>query len=255
MPDVVTELDGGVLRLQLNRPEKKNALTRAMYTRLSDTLEAADADDSIRVIVLHGAGDAFTSGNDLRDFLEEPPRDQDHPTFRFILAVSRVRTPLVAAVQGSAVGIGTTLLLHCDLVYAAENARFHTPFVDLGLVPELASSLTLPAVAGHQRAAEMLLLGAPIDAQRGVQLGFVNAVVPAERLLETAMQAARAIAAKPAASVRLTKALMRRAQAALVASTIDEEARLFVDRLGSPEAKEAFGAFLEKRRPDFSRFQ
>jgi enoyl-CoA hydratase/carnithine racemase len=255
MPDIVTELDGGVLRVQLNRPEKKNALTRAMYERLSDTLGAADADPGTRAIVLHGAGDGFTAGNDLRDFLEEPPQDQGHPTFRFMLAVSRVQKPLVASVHGVAIGIGTTLLLHCDLVYAAEDARFHTPFVDLGLVPELASSLMLPALAGHQRAAELLLLGAPVDAHRARELGFVNAVVPPERLLETAMQAARAIAAKPAASVRLTRALMRRAQAALVAATIDEEARLLIDRLGSPEAREAFSAFLEKRRPDFSRFQ
>jgi enoyl-CoA hydratase/carnithine racemase len=255
MPNIVTELGGGVLRVQLDRPEKKNALTRAMYTRLTEVLEAADADPATRVIVLHGAGDAFTAGNDLRDFLEQPPQDQDHPTFRFILAVSRVQKPLVAAVHGVAIGIGTTLLLHCDLVYAAEGARFHTPFVDLGLVPELASSLTLPALAGHQRAAEMLLLGQPVDATRAAQLGFVNAVVPADRLLDTAMEAARTLAAKPAASVRLTKALMRGAQAALVASTLEEEARLFVDRLASPEAREAFAAFLEKRRPDFSRFQ
>jgi enoyl-CoA hydratase/carnithine racemase len=255
MPNIVTELGGGVLRVQLDRPEKKNALTRAMYTRLTEVLEAADADPATRVIVLHGAGDAFTAGNDLRDFLEQPPQDQDHPTFRFILAVSRVQKPLVAAVHGVAIGIGTTLLLHCDLVYAAEGARFHTPFVDLGLVPELASSLTLPALVGHQRAAEMLLLGQPVDATRAAQLGFVNAVVPADRLLDTAMEAARTLAAKPAASVRLTKALMRGAQAALVASTLEEEARLFVDRLASPEAREAFAAFLEKRRPDFSRFQ
>jgi enoyl-CoA hydratase/carnithine racemase len=255
MPDLVTELGGGVLRVQLNRPEKKNALTRAMYSGLVEALEAADADAHTRAIVLHGAGDGFTAGNDLRDFLEQPPVDQDHPTFRFMTAVSRVQKPLVAAVHGMAIGIGTTLLLHCDLVYAAEGARFHTPFVDLGIVPELGSSLILPALAGHQRAAELLLLGTPIDARRAREMGLVNAVVPEERLLDTAMEAARALAAKPVAAVRLAKALMRRAHAQLVTATIEEEARLLIDRLSSAEAKEAFAAFLEKRRPDFSRFQ
>lgn len=255
MLDVIVERSGAVMRLRLNRPAKKNAITVAMYQAMAEALREADRAAPVRVVLLSGAGDAFTAGNDVRDFLERPPQGADHPVWQFASAITQAQKPLVAAVHGLAIGIGTTMLLHCDLVYAAEGTRFSLPFVDLGLVPELGSSLMLPALAGYHKAAELLLLGRPFDEQAARTMGLVADVVPVERLEETALAAAHALAEKPAASVRLTKALVKRGFAQALASTLEAEGGQFIARLKSPEAMEAFSAFLEKRKPDFSRFE
>ncbi|HLT48503.1 MAG TPA: enoyl-CoA hydratase [Rubricoccaceae bacterium] len=255
MPDLVqAAIEGGILRLTLARPEKKNALTRAMYEALTAALDAARDDRAVRVVVLAGSGGSFTAGNDLTDFLNDPPTGEDSPVFRFLRAVSTFPKPLLAAVEGPAVGVGTTVLLHCDLVYAAPTARFRLPFVALGLVPEAASSLLLPRTVGPKRAAELLFFGEPFSADEAFQFGLVNAVVAEGELEARVLARARDLAAKPPAAVRLTKALLRAPQAEAVAATLREEAAHFVDRLGSSEAQEALTAFLEKRAPDFSRF-
>src|ERR1700690_2122258 len=254
MNQIITENRDGVLRIEINRPDKKNALTAAMYQAMADAIKAAEADPGVRVVLIHGKADVFTAGNDLQDFLDNPPRDDNRPVFQFLYGISEAQKPIVAAVAGAAVGIGTTMLLHCDLVYAAPNARLQLPFVNLGLVPEAASSLLLPALVGYQRAAELLLLGEPFTAQRAKEIGLVTEVVPESELFATAMAQARKLAAKPAASLRLTKRLMKQGQMAAVAQQINMESAHFGERLNSPEAKEAFSAFLEKRKPDFSRF-
>ena len=252
-PDLTVRRDGGVLHLALARPAKKNAITRAMYAALADALEAAADDTGVRAVVLSGAGGVFTAGNDLGDFLMDPPTGPDSPVFRFLRAASTFPKPLVAAVDGPAVGIGTTILLHCDLAYAAPDARFKMPFVDLGLVPEAASSLLLPRVAGPMRAAGWLLFGEAFSAQDALAAGLVNEIVadPTARALERA----HTLAAKPPRAVRLTKALLRRADADAVQETILVEGEHFTERLASPEAQEAFTAFFEKRAPDFSQFR
>jgi enoyl-CoA hydratase/carnithine racemase len=206
----------------------------------------------VRAILIHGARDCFTAGNDLKDFLEGPSGASQ--ALRFVSALSKVGKPVVAAVGGPAVGIGTTLLLHCDLVYASRDARFHLPFVPLGLVPEAASSLLLTRTAGYQRAAAWLLLGQAFTADEALAAGIVTEVVSQETLLERARAAAKALVALPPESVRLTKQLMKRPVAAEVAEQMAEEARVFGERLQSAEAKEAMAAFIEKRKPDFSRF-
>jgi enoyl-CoA hydratase/carnithine racemase len=254
MDPVLTARDGGVLRIELNRPEKKNAITIAMYQALGDALQSASGDRGIRAVLLHGKPEVFSSGNDVADFLADPPRGEDFAPFRFLRVLARFDKPLVAAVSGAAIGIGTTLLLHCDLVYAAAGARFQLPFASLGLAPEAASSLLLPRLAGWQKAAELLMLGEPFTAETAQDIGLVNRVVPAEALLETATAAARALATKPPAALRATKALMKQALSAQVDEAMSREIREFTERLRSPEAKEAFAAFLEKRKPDFSRF-
>ncbi|MCX7173416.1 MAG: enoyl-CoA hydratase [Proteobacteria bacterium] len=255
-PLIVTEIKDGILRVEIRRPDKKNALTGPMYAVLADAFEAAERDPRVRVVLIHGQPGMFTAGNDLADFLEHPPINDDPPppVFRFLEAFRTLTKPFVAAVSGAAVGIGTTMLLHCDLVYAGESAKFQLPFVNLGLCPEAASSLLLPALAGHARAAEILLLGEPFGAAKAVEIGLVNAVLPEASVLDHAMAQARKLAAQPAASVRLTKQLMKHAQATLVEQTMREEGRHFKARLISPESKEAFTAFFEKRKPDFSRF-
>ena len=254
MKTILTESKDGVARIEINRPDKKNALTAAMYQAMADAIKAAEADAKVRVVLIHGKMDLFTAGNDLQDFLDNPPRDDNRPVFQFLYGISQAQKPIVAAVAGPAVGIGTTMLLHCDLVYAAPNARLQLPFVNLGLVPEAGSSLLLPALAGYQRAAELLLLGEPFGAQKGKDIGLVTEVVPEGELFDTAMAQAKKLAAKPAASLRLTKQLMKQGQAAAVAQQIKLESGHFGERLNSPEAKEAFSAFLQKRKPDFSKF-
>lgn len=250
---VLTSRDAGVFRLQMNRPEKKNAITRAMYAALADALAEAGGDDAVRVVLVTGASGTFTAGNDLGDFMDDPPRDESAPVFRFLRGISTFEKPLVAAVAGAAVGIGTTMLLHCDCVYAADDARFALPFVNLGLCPEAASSLLLPLVAGYHRAAELLLLGEPFDARRAEACDIVTQVVPADRLEATALATARKLAALPPAAVRVSKALMKRALAPQVVAAMDAERDAFSARLRSAEAKEAFAAFFERRKPDFSR--
>jgi enoyl-CoA hydratase/carnithine racemase len=245
---IVAETTDRVARIEIARPDKKNALTLEMYQALADALVAAEGDAQVRAVLIHGAG------NDLKDFLERPPHGDESPTWRFLRAVSSAAKPLVAAVGGAAVGIGTTMLLHCDLVYAAPNARFQLPFVPLGLVPEAASSLLLPMIAGYQRAAELLLLGQPFGSAKALGAGFVTEVVPEGELIEYARSAALALAALPPASVRLTKQLMKGRTAEAVAAQLVLEVGHFRERLASPEAKEAMSAFFEKRKPDFSRF-
>ncbi len=253
-PEIVCDVGGGVLHVVINRPEKRNALSPAMYDALAGALAHADAEPGIRVTLLQGAGGCFTSGNDLHDFVHAPPAGEESPVFRFLNAISTAQKPVVAAVLGPAVGVGTTMLLHCDLVYAGEGARFELPFVNLGLCPEAAASLLLPQLVGHQRASELLLLGEPFGAERAREIGLVNAVFSDGEVLQQAGAAARRLAQQPPASVRLTKALLKRGGRRAVAEIIAEEGRHFLQRLSSPEAQEAFAAFFERRRPDFNRF-
>ena len=251
---IKTDTRDRVLRIEIARPEKKNALTQEMYGAMADALAAADSDPEVRVALIHGARDCFTAGNDLKDFLERPPQSESSPVFRFLRGIATFGKPLLAAVNGAAVGIGTTLLLHCDLVYAAPGARFQLPFVPLGLVPEAGSSFLLPYIAGYQRAAELLLLGQPFDADKAYAAGFVSAIVPAKELFERARGGALAIAALPPAALRATKALMKEGLRKRVAEAMKEEGMAFSERLASPEAREAMTAFFEKRKPDFSKF-
>jgi len=254
-PHIVTELADRVLRVELARPEKKNALTPGMYQALSAALARAESDGAVRAVLIHGRPDCFCAGNDLGDFLQRPSQAGEPPAIAFLTAIAAMRKPVVAAVGGPAVGIGTTMLLHCDFVYAAPNTRFQLPFVPLGIVPEAASSLLLPMLAGYQRAAELLLLGKPFDADKAFAAGIVTEIVPEATLLEHARGVGRALAALPPASLRLTKELMKRHLAPAVAERMEIEGRLFHERLSSPEAVEAFKAFFEKRKPDFSPFE
>lgn len=251
--DVLTREENGVLGVTLNRPERKNALTRAMYEALAGALGRLDQAPSLRAMVITGAGDAFTSGNDIGDFMAHPPVDEDAPVARFLQALIAARKPLIAAVNGPGVGVGLTMLLHCDLVFMAANATLQAPFTRLGLVPEAASSLLLPRLAGHQRAAEILLLGKVLSAAEAERYGLANAIVPADEVKDKAMEAARAIAALPPEAIRLTKALLR-GDPRIMEDRMREESALFAERLKSPEAMEAFTAFMQKRPPDFSKF-
>jgi enoyl-CoA hydratase/carnithine racemase len=250
---VVSRADG-VLEIRLNRPEKKNALTRPMYEAICVAFDQADADPAVRVVLLTGTGDAFTSGNDVKDFQKPAQEGPNRPGGgRFLPTLSKLQTPLVAAVNGMAIGVGTTMLFHCDLIVAARSARFQMPFTSLGVVPEAASSLLAPATLGHRRASALLLLGESIDAATALDWGLINSVVDDAVLLETGRALARRLAALPPQAVRLTKRLIRHG-APDVAGRIEEELVLFRERLASPEAQEAFAAFMEKRKPDFSRF-
>jgi len=255
MPQIELERSGAVLQIAINRPEKKNALTADMYNALSDAVEQAEADPAIRVLLLCGRGDAFTAGNDLEDFMQKPWKEQAvPPAVRFIRAVAGAKKPIVAAVHGLAVGVGTTILLHCDLVYAAEDARFMMPFINLGIVPEAASTVLLPLLIGPQRAAELFLLGAPLTAQRAYEMGLVNAVLARDALLPTAGGVAQQLAEKPRGAVLACKDLMKRTYRAEVERALSQEVSVIAERLDSPETREALSAFLEKRKPDFSRF-
>ncbi|MEO6341294.1 MAG: enoyl-CoA hydratase-related protein [Caulobacteraceae bacterium] len=245
---------GGVLTLTLNRPEKKNALTRPMYAAMGEAIDAAELDADVRCILIQSEGDTFTAGNDIADFANVNTGGEDveaglknNP---LLAALGRAKTPIVAAVQGKAVGIGVTMLLHCDLVFVAEDALLITPFVNLALVPEAASSLLLPARIGHVRAFSMFVLGEPVDGRTAVAWGLANAALPAGELRNRARAAADAIAARAPAAVAITKALMRDPQA--IAGRMDEERDHFLSQLKSPEAKEAFLAFQQKRPPNFT---
>ena len=252
--DILTEREGSLLTIIFNRPQKRNAITAAMYQALADALQEAESDRGVRVILIQGQPQIFTSGNDLKDFLTCPPTGSDASVFQFMHRISQASKPIVAAVSGAAVGIGTTMLLHCDLVYAADNATFAMPFVRLGLCPEIASSLLLPQLVGYQRAAEKLLLGEPFDAKEAQAIGLINRVVPVTDLLNVARAQAAALIALPASALRATKRLMKAGQSALVTSRIADEADQFRRLLVSPEAREALNAFFEKRKPDFSHF-
>jgi enoyl-CoA hydratase/carnithine racemase len=254
MPHILVSTRDRIATIELDRADKKNAITADMYQAMADALAAAESDAGVRVVLIHGKTDCFTAGNDLKDFLEKPPQGNASPVFQFLQRISTAAKPIVAAVGGPAVGIGTTMLLHCDFVYAAPNARFQLPFVPLGLVPEAGSSLLLPMLAGYQRAAELLMLGKPFTAEKALAAGIVTEVVPADILLGHALEAAAALAALPPASLRMTKALMKAPHAAGLASAMLSEGEKFRSQLASAEAKEAMQAFFDKRKPDFSKF-
>jgi enoyl-CoA hydratase/carnithine racemase len=244
---ILTEVADGIMRIQISRPEKMNALTVAMYAEMADALEHAAGTPDVRVVLIHGHPTVFTSGNDLADFMNTAPGGSDRPVLRFLRAISSAPQPVVTAVNGPAVGVGTTMLLHCDLVYAGEAARFQLPFVNLALVPEAGSSLLLPATVGYQRAAGLLLLGEPFSAVTAYQYGIVTEITADAGTLAAATSAARKLAAKPPTAVRLTKMLMKKPMAEAVARQMDEETEHFDRQLQSPEAAEAFRAFSQRR--------
>jgi enoyl-CoA hydratase/carnithine racemase len=252
--EILIERADGVLSIVLNRAEKKNAITSAMYQEMADGFYEAEKDPTVRAVLLRGNGGVFSAGNDLEDFLNTPPQGMDAPVIQFLKRISACPKPVVAAVSGVAVGIGTTMLLHCDLVYATPTTKFSLPFAQLGLCPEAASSLLLPRIAGYQRAAEKLLLGEAFDANEAVSMGFVNGLIDATEVDAYAMGKAKKLAALPASSLRVTKALMKDADASEVLGRIEEEVGQFGRMLIAPEAKEAFQAFFEKRKPDFTKF-
>lgn len=256
--DILTHKENGILSISFNRPEKKNAITSAMYQAMADALTEAETDSSVRAILIMGKPEIFTAGNDLEDFMKNAASLASSttvpPVYQFMQALNNSGKPVIAAVSGAAVGIGTTLLMHCDLIYLADNAKLSMPFTQLGLCPEFASSMIFQNIVGYQRAAEKLMLGEAFNAQEAYQMGFVNKVLPLEELLPYALQQAAKLAALPAASVRVTKALMKSGQPAAIASKMKEENQHFAAMLNAPEAKEAFMAFFQKRKPDFSQF-
>ena len=253
MSDILTNTDAGVMTVTLNRVDKKNAITAAMYAAMADAMHEAANDASIRVLVFQGHESIFCAGNDLGDFLKSPPTREDTPVFRFLQGLAKFPKPMLAGVSGAAVGVGTTMLLHCDLVYAGDNALFSLPFVNLGICPEAGSSLLLPQMAGYHRAAEALLLGEPFKAEAALEMGLVNRVVPAAEVNALVQTQARKLAGKPMSSLLETKRLMRKAQASLVAQQMADEGATFSRMLHEPAAREALTAFMEKRKPDFSR--
>ena len=250
---ILSQTEDRVLKITINRPNKKNALTLAMYERMTALVAAAQTDAEVRVVLITGSGDSFSSGNDLADFLAHPPTPGNSPAASFLHCISKAEKPLIAAVNGLAIGIGSTLLLHCDFAYAATSARFQLPFVNLALVPEAGSSLLIPQLAGHRKAAELLMLGEMFDAETAREAGLINGVCEDAALEQTALETARRLAAKPPEALRLTKALMKDSSGD-VGARIDKELGHFAKRLESPEAHEAMQAFMEKRLPDFSKF-
>ena len=252
MSDIVTERSSGILRVQFNRPEKKNAMTGAMYTSLADIFNEADEDEEVRVVLWHSAGDTFSAGNDVGDFLHNPPGPDAFPQGALMDAFVTFEKPIVAAVQGAAIGGGTTMLTHCDFVYAGPSARFQLPFINLALVPEFGSSYSLPSRIGYLRAADLYLLGEPFGAARAAELGIVTRVVPDRELLATATQTAQKLAAKPGGALRASKRLLKQGFIEQVKAAMKAEDQVFFERVRSAEAKEALSAFLEKRPPNFN---
>lgn len=253
---ILVRKTGHILTVHINRPACKNALTHAMYTALGDALEQAREDSGIRCILFTGNEDCFTSGNDLADFAKGLPGDfQDTPVGRFLFLLTSASKPVVAAVNGPAIGIGTTMLLHCDLVFAGDNARFQMPFASLGLCPEGGSSLLLPSWIGRARAAELLMLGGAFGAEDASRLGLINRVCAPNETEALAMAACQQLAAQPPAAIRATKELMNRPAREQLKDTLLAEGEAFDQRLKSPEAAEAFRAFMEKRKPDYSSFE
>lgn len=252
MNHVLTHIEDGVMTITLNRLERKNSITSAMYAVLADAIAQAEKDPAIRVAVLQGHETVFSAGNDIGDFLNQPPSGQDSPVFRFLRSIAGFPKPLVAAVCGPAVGIGTTMLFHCDFVYAGDNAAFSMPFVNLGLCPEAAASLLVPQMLGYHRAAEALLLGEPFMAEAALEVGLVNRVVPPMEANGVARSIARKLAVKPPSSLAETKRLMKTSMHRQVLEQMAQEGISFGRMLGEPAAKEAFGAFMDKRKPDFS---
>jgi enoyl-CoA hydratase/carnithine racemase len=253
MQDILIDRTDGVMTLTLNRVAKKNAFTNAMYSAFADALEHAATDTSVRVVVVQGDITVFSAGNDIADFLNTPNPGLGMPVLRLLRGLATFPKPLLAAVCGPAVGIGTTLLLHCDLVYAGDNAAFAMPFVNLGVCPEAGSSLLVAQMMGYHRAAEALLLGEPFMAEAALEVGLVNRIVPPTEANGLAQAQARKLAAKPSSSLMETKRLMKKGQLQQVLAVIDDEAQVFGRMMGEPAAREAFGAFMEKRKPDFSK--
>ena len=251
---IKTETTGGVARIEIARPEKKNAITVAMYQQMADAIAAAHDDGAVRAILIHGQPEIFTAGNDLEDFAKNPPADMNAPVFKFMQALGYSEKPVIAAVNGAAVGIGTTMLMHCDFSYCADNAMFSMPFVALGLCPEFGSSYLVALNAGYHKAAEKLLMGEPMSAEEALEMKIVNRILPPDEVLAYAQKQAMRFNALPPSAVRETKRLMKAAWRASVEKVIVEEATSFGKLLRSAEAKEAFNAFLEKRKPDFSKF-
>jgi len=249
MSDIVVERSGNILSVQLNRPAKKNAMTSSMYITMAELLDGAAKDDQIRVVLWHGAGDSFSAGNDLEDFMKNPPGPGESPQARLMHALINFEKPLVAAVQGVAIGGGTTMLAHCDFVYAGESAKFQLPFVNLALVPEFGSSYLFPLRFGHVRAAELILLGQPFGASRAAELGLVTQVVPDQQLLAITTETARRLAQKPAAAVQACKRLLKQAFREQLEQAVKFENEEFAVRVRSDEAKEVFTAFFAKRQP------
>ncbi|HST10876.1 MAG TPA: enoyl-CoA hydratase [Terriglobales bacterium] len=253
MSDIITERSGSILRVQFNRPAKKNAMTSSMYMAFADLLNDTAKDDRIRVVLWHGAGDSFCAGNDVEDFLKNPPGPGESPQARLMNAFINFEKPLIAAVQGGAVGGGTTMLTHCDFVYAGESAKFQMPFINLGLVPEFGSTYSVPARFGHIRAAELILLAQPFDAKRAAELGLVTRVVPDQKLLATATETAQTLAEKPAGALQACKRLIKLPSREPLEQAMKVENAEFASRVRSVDTKEAFTAFLEKRPPDFTK--
>jgi len=253
MSDILVHTEAGVCSITFNRLDKKNSITAAMYGAMADALQAAQDDPAVRVVVFQGHETIFSAGNDIADFLNQPPAGEDAPVFRFLRGLAAFPKPVLAAVCGPAVGIGTTLLFHCDLVYAGDNAAFSMPFVNLGLCPEAASSLLVPQMMGYHRATEALLLGEPFMAEAALEVGLVNRVLPPTEARSYAHTVAAKLAAKPLSSLIETKRLMKKGQAAQVMAVMAEEGASFGRMLREPAAREAFGAFMERRKPDFSK--
>jgi enoyl-CoA hydratase/carnithine racemase len=253
MEDIVTERSGSVLRVKLNRPTKRNAMTSAMYLALAGIFNEAADDENTRVVLWHGAGDSFCAGNDIEDFLKNPPAAGESPQFRLMKALVNFDKPIVAAVHGAAIGGGTTMLTHCDFIYAGESTRFQMPFINLAVVPEFGSSCSVPLRIGHLRAVELILLGSPFDAKRAVELGLATQVISDRDVLATATETAGKLAAKPAAALQASKRLMKRPFIEQIKAAMKAENEEFSAQVRSDDAREAFTAFLEKRKPDFTR--
>lgn len=253
MDEIVTELAGSVLRVQLNRPTKRNAMTSAMYLALAATVETAAQDPQTRVVLWHGAGDSFCAGNDIEDFLKNPPGPGESPQAGLMKALLDFDKPLVAAVHGAAIGGGTTMLTHCDFVYAGESTTFQMPFINLAVVPEFGSSCSIPVRIGHVRSAELILLGTPFDAKRAAELGLITRVVPDQDVLGLATETARKLAAKPAGAMQASKRLMKQPFRDQIGAAMKAENEEFSVQVRSDDAREALTAFVEKRKPDFTK--
>ena len=253
MSEILTETKGNILRVTVNRPEKKNAMTSAMYNALADVFNEAAKDDDVSVVIWDAAGDSFSAGNDIEDFLKNPPGPGESPQARLGEALLNLDKPVIAAVKGVAIGGGTTLLTHCDFVYSGESSKFKLPFVDLGLVPEFGSSWSLPARSGYIRAAELFLLAQPFSAEVAREIGLVTRVVPDTELSVTVTQTAEKLASKPIGALQATKKLLKRSSREQIDQAIQAEVEEFSSRVRSAEVREVFTAFMEKRKPDFAK--
>jgi len=251
---VLTHLEDRVLTVRFNRPDKKNALTGAMYTALAEAFNGANSNPDVRVVLIAGQPECFCAGNDMVDFLNNPPQGQDSPVVHFMRSLANIEKPVVAAASGIAVGVGVTLMLHCDLVYCGEQTKLNMPFTSLGICPEFASSYLLPRLMGHVRAAELLMLGEGFTAQKALEYGLVNAVLPNAEVEAVARSKALQMAALPPQAMRTTKMLLKKWGLPTINESVNFEAGYFMKMLLDPEAREAMTAFMQKRKPDFSRF-